>query len=74
MADATQTATQTPKSILESKTFWGMILILVSPMLAKNGIHIGDATLAADDISKLIGAALTLYGRFSASSPVTLLK
>ena len=64
---------QDTKSILESKTFWGMMMILISPMLAKNGIHIGDATLAADDLSKLVGAALTLYGRFSATSSVKLL-
>ena len=73
MADATPAAPQEAKSILESKTFWGMILVLISPMLAKSGLHIGDVNLAADNLSEIIGAALALYGRISASQPVKII-
>jgi hypothetical protein len=61
---------QTPKSVLESKTFWGMVVILVSPVFAKYGLPIEG--IAGDTLAQFVGAALTMYGRFTASTPVKL--
>ena len=68
MADATP---QDAKSILESKTFWGMVVGLAIPLAAKHG-WIVDPNGAATDISSLVGAVLALYGRVTASKPVKL--
>jgi hypothetical protein len=72
MADPTVTATSDPKSILESKTFWGLVIGLLVPFAAKHG-YIVDPTGTATDLSTAVGAALALYGRVSASAPVKLL-
>ena len=63
---------QTPKSILESKTFWGLLLAIAVPALAKHGVIL-DPSGAAGDVSMVVGAILALYGRFTASAPVNLL-
>ena len=69
MPDVTEMSS--PKSILESKTFWGLVVALAMPTLAKNGVIV-DPTGLTGDLSTTIGAALALYGRFSASGPVKL--
>lgn len=60
-----------PKSILESKTFWGLVIALAVPVAAKHGIIV-DPTGAAGDVSTILGGFLALYGRFSAKGPVKL--
>ena len=72
MPDTPVGPTSTPKSILESKTFWGLVVALAMPTLAKHGVIV-DPTGLTGDLSTTIGAALALYGRFSASGPVKLI-
>jgi hypothetical protein len=62
---------QDPKSILESKTFWGIVVALAMPTLAKHGIVI-DPTGLTTDLSTVIGGLLAIYGRVTASAPVKL--
>ena len=66
-------AQQDPKSILESKTFWGLLIGLAIPALSKHGIIV-DPTGLATDVSTLIGGVLAIYGRFTASAPLTMRK
>ena len=72
MSDVPVSPVSDPKSILESKTFWGLVIAILVPTAAKHGIII-DPTGTATDLSTAIGAILALYGRFSATSPVKLL-
>jgi hypothetical protein len=60
------------KSIFASKTFWGVVIALAAPMLAKVGLTI-DAEGWANDLTALAGAALAIYGRWAAVQPVRLL-
>jgi len=71
MSDVPVTEKSDPKSILESKTFWGLVIGLAVPIAAKHGIII-DPTGVATDMSTLVGGILALYGRFSANTPVKL--
>lgn len=73
MADETQAVpeAQSPKSILESKTFWGLVIGLGVPIAAKHGIVL-DPTGLATDVSTIVGGALAIYGRITASKGVKL--
>ena len=66
MADAVP---QTPKSVLESKTFWGMVLVLAAPAFAQYNVPL---PLDADTLAQLMGAVLTIYGRVTATQGVKL--
>lgn len=66
-----------PKSALRSKTIWGVIVMILPPVLGLLGfeITVADAEGAAtaiDGIVSGIGAILAIWGRISASRPVTL--
>ena len=63
---------QNTKSVLESKTFWGLVLALGVPIAAKHGIIIDPHGLAGD-MSTLVGGVLALYGRWTASGGIRLL-
>lgn len=66
------------KSILTSKTFYGALLGLTSVLFPSFYLHlmtaigINDPSQIADKIIAVIGALLTIYGRFAANQPVTL--
>lgn len=66
------------KSILTSKTFYGALLALTSVLFPSFYLHlmtaigIDDPSQIADKIVAVIGALLTIYGRFAANQPVTL--
>ena len=60
------------KSILESKTFWGLVLGLGAPLAAKHGIIV-DPSGMATDVCAIVGAALALYGRWTAVGKVKVL-
>ena len=60
---------QDPKSILESKTFWGIVVALVMPTLAKHGVIVDPSGLTTDIVTAA-GGVLAVYGRFTASQPV----
>jgi hypothetical protein len=71
--DATQA-----KSIFTSKTFWGSLLGLVAILFPHAFAHlltaanISDPSLLSDKIVGGIGGALAIYGRWTATQPVTL--
>lgn len=65
------------KSVLASKTNWGVILMLL-PVLAKSafGIDIDQALLSDSSnyielLIQVIGGGLALYGRWKAKAPIT---
>lgn len=60
-----------PKSVLESKTFWGLVVTLITPLLAKHGVIV-DPTSWGVDIATLFGAGLALYGRVTAKQGIEL--
>ena len=57
--------TKEQKSVLESKTFWGLLVVLFAPAFASYGLPVEG--LSGDDLAKAAGAVLTLYGRMTAS-------
>lgn len=59
------------KSLVLSKTFWGLVIAVAAPILAKHGWTI-DAEGWSNDIMTFLGAGLALYGRFKADRPVKL--
>lgn len=59
------------KSIFASKTFWGVVIALFAPLMARAGLTV-DADGLANDIVAMLGAALAIYGRWVATEPVRL--
>jgi len=57
------------KSILTSKTIWGLLIAVVAPLLAKHGISI-DAGGFADDLVQVVGLLIALWGRVTARGPL----
>jgi hypothetical protein len=87
MSDATTPADDSSKWWAESKTLWGTIITAAStvlPLLAPAiGVALpadvvqtfGDQAISAvQAITGLFGTALAIYGRFNASSALTLRK
>ena len=60
------------KPLWLSKTFWGVVIAVGAPIAAKYGWTL-DAEGLANDFVSLAGAALAIYGRFTAERPVRLL-
>lgn len=54
------------KSFLLSKTVWGLVLAVASPIAARYGFTIDEAAWV-NDIVTALGAALAIYGRFTAT-------
>ncbi len=64
------------KSILSSKTFWGSIIALVAVMFPHIYTNLGltdaNSVGVVDKIVGGLGGALAFYGRFAATTAVTL--
>ena len=65
------------KWIVKSKTFWGIVVMVLPALLPMVGIEdavnvTGLADSAFNALLSFAGAALALYGRFKATDPVTL--
>lgn len=60
------------KNVALSKTIIGVVITLATPLLAKHGISI-DADGLITDLVTLAGAALAVYGRFTAKTQITVL-
>lgn len=60
------------KSLLLSKTFWGVIITLVGQFLPHLGIHLADSDtdMIADQLVSLAGAGLAIFGRVTASKAI----
>lgn len=60
------------KGLLQSKTFWGIVVVLLIPLLKRVGVDLNDATGTeiAGDMVQLVGAVLAIYGRVVASKTV----
>lgn len=67
------------KSILTSKTFWGAAVMLAATYAPILFTHLGfsaDAStqsMAVDKILSAVGFAITVYGRWVANKPVSLM-
>jgi len=61
------------KNVALSKTVIGVVVTLLTPYLAKHGF-VFDADGLAAELVTLAGAALAVYGRFTASKSLTVLK
>ena len=63
------------KSIFSSTTFWGSVVSLVSmlaPHVYANIVGSATQTTVVATIVGVIGFLITVYGRFTATQPVTL--
>lgn len=58
------------KGLLQSKTIWGIILLIAGPLLAKYGITSDDAQHAVSLITEAVGAVIAIYGRIVATKPI----
>lgn len=60
------------KGLLQSKTFWGVVVLLLVPLLRRAGLDIGDAAGSeiAGDLVAIAGGAVAIWGRVSASKPI----
>ena len=57
------------KSLLASKTFWGIMICLLAPVLSKLGLRVSDdATIqmVAETLTSTLGAVVAIYGRITA--------
>lgn len=59
------------KSIFASKTFWGVVLAVAAPIAAKYGLTL-DVEGWSNDAVTFVGAALAIWGRWTATRPVRL--
>ena len=72
-----------PKSILQSKTFWGIVIMAVAPYASRFfgvDVNVSDAEAAQNIADQVItiggeafGAMLALWGRMTARQPVRVL-
>jgi len=58
------------KGLLQSKTVWGVIVMVLATLTPRLGLDIGDQTGLVADITALIGAILAIYGRIKAVKKV----
>ena len=60
------------KNMLLSKTLWGIVIAFVAQILARKGITL-DVGGWTNDIVSLAGLVLGIYGRVTATAPLTVL-
>lgn len=56
------------KALIQSKAFWGTVLTAAGVFVPRYATALQGAT---DDIVVIIGLAVTAFGRFTATQPVT---
>jgi hypothetical protein len=70
------------KSIFQSKTIWGGIIMILPTILSFTGIDISPAEVTTGvgyieavvtNAAELIGFAMVIWGRFTAKTPVALI-
>ncbi len=64
------------KFILQSKTIWGVVILVLPVILPMFGIEfgadaIGESTVAFNSLITLVGAVLAVYGRFKATTAIS---
>ena len=59
------------KSIFTSKVFWGAVVTVLSSLFPKV-IHVSDADATVSTILTVIGGVFTVYGRWAATSKVSI--
>lgn len=62
--------TSDQKDLLQSKTFWGLVISGVAALCAQFGITVDQATWVNDAVV-LAGLIMSAYGRIVAQKPVT---
>ena len=57
-----------PKSLFQSRTFWGLVLTALGPWLGKTGLSMSDADVqqAIEALVTLSGVVLGIWGRVQA--------
>ena len=63
------------KSILQSRTFWGLVLAALGPWLGKLGLSMSDADVqqAIEALVTLSGLVLGIWGRVKACQDVKII-
>lgn len=56
------------KGMLTSKTIWGLLFAVATPIAAKHGFVVNEGTAA--DVVTLLGGALAFWGRLTAQKPL----
>ncbi|MEW5763704.1 MAG: outer membrane beta-barrel protein [Acidobacteriota bacterium] len=61
-----------PKDLLASRTFWGVVAVLLAQVLRMHGIEVDGVDLdgLTSDLLTMGGAALAVYGRIRAARPI----
>lgn len=57
------------KGILQSKTVWGIAVMVIAQVLKRNGVEVDEAGLL-NDLMSAVGTILAIYGRVTASSTI----
>ncbi|MBF0415610.1 MAG: hypothetical protein HQL79_07560 [Magnetococcales bacterium] len=60
------------KSLHQSRTFWGVVIVLLSALAPSLGLEVdqGSLTSIANQIVAVVGAFLAVYGRIKAERPI----
>lgn len=58
------------KDLLTSKTTWGLLIMILTPFLAKYGLTAGDVTEIVNIAGQAIGGVLAFYGRLKAKDAI----
>jgi len=58
------------KDLLQSKSTYGILIMLLTPLLAKYGLSAGDVTEIVNIAGVAIGGALAFYGRLKAKDKI----
>jgi len=58
------------KDFFQSKSTWGALLILLSPLFSYLGLEVDNAAIV-ENITMVIGAVVFIYGQFTRSTEIT---
>lgn len=61
------------KGFLQSKTIWGVVVMVTAQILKRNGVEVDEAGLL-NDIVSIVGTILAVYGRVTAKTVITVSK
>lgn len=54
-----------------SKTYWGLLIAILGPVAARYGVDDAQFQALAQAAAALIGGILAIYGRQTATGPIT---
>lgn len=73
--DEQATPAMATKPFWQSKTFWGLAVMVVSPLAAKYGLSVTDEDVGGliNVVAEAVGGVMIIIGRITATKKVTLL-